>query len=420
MARIREYSREAVLQAATQLFWEKGYSATSVSDLVAATGLNKQSMYKEFGNKEGLFLACIENYVWKSNREPALLLEKQPLGFSNIEAFFGNRVEYLISDECKGCMLVNTAIEQEVLGDEINKRTLNYLAETEKAFLKCLQAAQQKGCWTDGQVSFVLHEGTQCDGKDEAGKENIGAVGGRGAGNGTAIGFYLPQKRTNILNGRSHKMKLVESIEEFNRKLKADLPEEVVDALVRGRAVLAEQGVGNDALRVEDAMPAFELEDATGKAVSSTALLAKGPLVISFYRGGWCPYCNLELRALQDILPEIEKHGGTLVAISPELPDNSLSTAEKNELSFPVLSDLNNEVARSFGLVFELPKEVEELSINTFDLDIRKLNGTEKSELPVPATFVVGRDGVVRYAFVDPDYTRRAEPEEILKALEQI
>jgi len=145
MPRVKEYIREEVLEAATQVFWEKGYSATSVSDLVEATGLNKHSMYKEFGNKEGLFLECIENYAHRSNREPAELLEQQPLSFKNIERFFANRVDYLVSQENKGCMMVNNLVEQEVLCDEINRRTRYYMGLTEKAFFNCLEAAQKDG-----------------------------------------------------------------------------------------------------------------------------------------------------------------------------------------------------------------------------------------------------------------------------------
>ena len=165
-------------------------------------------------------------------------------------------------------------------------------------------------------------------------------------------------------------------------------------------------------------MPSFSLSSATGRVVYSENLLKEGPVVISFYRGGWCPYCNLELKALQNILPEIEKHGGSLLAVSPELPDNSLSTQEKNELEFPVLSDTDNLVARSFGLEIDVPDLIVKLSKDLWELDLTKLNGTEKHILPVPATYVVGSDGLVKYAFVDADYTKRAEPAEILKALE--
>ena len=145
MSRVKEYIREEVLDAATMVFWERGYNGTSMNDLVDATGLNKHSMYKEFGNKEGLFLACIENYVQKTSREQTEILNKEPLGFHNIEAFFEDRVDYLSTRNCKSCLLVNAAIEKEVLGDEVNQRARKYLVQQEKAFFKCLEAAQRNG-----------------------------------------------------------------------------------------------------------------------------------------------------------------------------------------------------------------------------------------------------------------------------------
>ena len=118
-----------------------------------------------------------------------------------------------------------------------------------------------------------------------------------------------------------------------------------------------------------------------------------------------------------DGLPEIKAHNGTLLAISPELPNHSLTTQEKYELEFPVLSDPDNRVAKKFGLVFELGRELVSLYKENFDFDLVAINGMEKVELPIPATYVVDREGVIQYAFVDADYTKRAEPDEILKVL---
>lgn len=213
-------------------------------------------------------------------------------------------------------------------------------------------------------------------------------------------------------------MTLTNQIKEFRKEFLPQLPQGVAGKLDEGvQKMLASHGETN-ALKVGQKMPSFSLSSATGRVVYSENLLKEGPVVISFYRGGWCPYCNLELKALQNILPEIEKHGGSLLAISPELPDNSLSTQEKNELEFPVLSDTDNLVARSFGLEIDVPDLIVKLSKDLWELDLTKLNGTEKHILPVPATYVVGSDGLVKYAFVDADYTKRAEPSEILKALE--
>ncbi len=148
-------------------------------------------------------------------------------------------------------------------------------------------------------------------------------------------------------------------------------------------------------------------------------MLDKGPVVLNFYRGGWCPYCNLELNAYQKHLQEINELGASFVAISPQTPDKSLSTAEKNELKFQVLSDVGNKIADQFGLVFKLPTELQEL-YNNFGISLPKFNGDESWELPMPGTYVISKDGNVQYAFADADYTKRAEPDEVIVKLEEI
>jgi peroxiredoxin len=198
------------------------------------------------------------------------------------------------------------------------------------------------------------------------------------------------------------------------------IPAEKLKIMDRATDELARSGVRSgshkEGHRVED----FILMDAHGSPVRLQRLLDEGPVVISFYRGGWCPYCNIELRGLQRILPEIKKLGAALVAISPQLPDNSLTTEEKNQLEFPVLSDVGNVVARRFGIVFTLPDDLLK-AYEEFQHGLRKLNGEEgATELPIPATFVLDRSGVIRYAFVDEDYTRRLDPEFILEKLQEL
>lgn len=145
MARSKEYDRDDVLDAATQTFWAKGFKGTSVSDLVAATGLGKRSMYQEFGSKEGLFRECINNYVLNLNKEANSILNRQPLGLRNIEEFFHNRIDYASSCDCNGCMVVNTAIEKEVIDEEAFDLVQKYLSRHEDAFKQCLEAAQAIG-----------------------------------------------------------------------------------------------------------------------------------------------------------------------------------------------------------------------------------------------------------------------------------
>ena len=178
-------------------------------------------------------------------------------------------------------------------------------------------------------------------------------------------------------------------------------------------AALRASGIERSALERGARVPSVSLPDALGHPVSLAALWSKGPLVVVFYRGGWCPYCNLELREWQRLLPTVAARGGTLVAISPQTPDNSLSTAEKNELAFPVLSDSKLDAARGFGVLFDMPAELVALYQGAgHDLPVR--NGNGQWALPVPATYVIGMDGLIRYADVDADYRNRAEPADVL------
>ena len=147
-----------------------------------------------------------------------------------------------------------------------------------------------------------------------------------------------------------------------------------------------------------------------------STLWLRGPLVLIFYRGGWCPYCNLELRAWQQQLAELRRLGAQLVAVSPQTPDNSLSTAEKNALAFPVLSDSALQAVTAFGVAFEMPPELIELYSRVGN-NLPVLNGNGRWVLPVPATYVIDRDGRIVFAHVEADYRERAEPRDVLAAI---
>lgn len=211
-------------------------------------------------------------------------------------------------------------------------------------------------------------------------------------------------------------MSLVEQLKALNEKGLAGLPEDVRQIMSQAMDEMLASGVVEQALGVGDSVPDFNLPNAKGESVRFSDLLANGPVVVSFYRGGWCPYCNLELRALQEKLSEIEDLGATLLAISPEQPDNSLSTAEKNSVSFDILSDEGNKVARQFGLVFELPMALRPL-YEKFGIDLPASNGDESFTLPVPATYVIGQDRGVVACYVEMDYSTRMDPESVLTAL---
>jgi peroxiredoxin len=177
-------------------------------------------------------------------------------------------------------------------------------------------------------------------------------------------------------------------------------------------------GLAHTALKAGDRVPPIALTNAKGALVDIKSLLSRGPVIVTFYRGGWCPYCNLELRAFQKILPEIKAAGASLVAISPEKPDDTLSTAEKNALDFEVLSDLGQKVGRAFGLVYTFSDELK-WAYREFGLDIPGKNGADEWALPISATYVIGQDGKIIYAHADADYRDRAEPADVLKVLKE-
>jgi peroxiredoxin len=189
----------------------------------------------------------------------------------------------------------------------------------------------------------------------------------------------------------------------------------------RARAIdaVASAGVAQRALGVGDPAPRFVLPDATGAEVRLDVLLTSGPVVVCFYRGGWCPYCNIELRSYQVQFDEICRLGATLVAISPELPDRSLFTAERNALRFPVLSDSLNDVARQFRLTHRIDPEVVRYQLGNGN-DVAAFNGTDEAEVPLPATYIIKADGIIGFAHVNADYTTRAEPSVVLTRLRQI
>lgn len=194
------------------------------------------------------------------------------------------------------------------------------------------------------------------------------------------------------------------------------VPPSVIATMRRATAELVASGAAARALKAGDMAPAFTLQDPDHQPVSSADLLAKGPLVISFYRGVWCPYCNMELQALQVALPAFETLGASLVAISPQTAANSRKSVRQNELGFPILSDPHNDVAAAFGLRFALPDYLVDL-YKGLKNDLSTFNGDPSWTLPMPARYVVGQDGTILYGEVNPDYTRRPEPEDMLPAL---
>ncbi|MEO1593154.1 MAG: peroxiredoxin-like family protein [Cyanobacteria bacterium J06632_22] len=209
---------------------------------------------------------------------------------------------------------------------------------------------------------------------------------------------------------------LTDHIQAYRASFRETVDQATQDVMKTATAALAATGIASNALTVGDTAPDFALPNAVGTTVRLSDLLQQGPVVINFYRGEWCPYCNLELRAFQQMLPDFTSAGAQLVAISPELPDHSLSVTEKHDLEFAVLSDVGNGVAKDYGLVFTLDPTLRPI-YEKFGIDITGSNGDPSYELPMPATYVIDQDGKIRFAFADADYTQRAEPDAVLTAV---
>lgn len=217
-------------------------------------------------------------------------------------------------------------------------------------------------------------------------------------------------------------MSLQQKLDAFRNNFEAggppfNAPSWIHEPMHRATAELIASGAAKLALKVGDQAPSFRLPDADGHFIDSTDLLSKGPLVVTFYRGVWCPYCNMDLQEIQAALPQLQRDGIHLVAISPQTAANSRRSARDNKLSFPILSDAHNDVAAAFGLRFKLPDYLIDLYKNVFHNDLAVANGDDSWTLPMPARFVIAQDGTIIYAEVNPDYTRRPDPSELLPAL---
>ena len=196
------------------------------------------------------------------------------------------------------------------------------------------------------------------------------------------------------------------------------VPRSVIETMHRATADLIESGAAQRARKAGDVAPSFSLRDPEGIIVNSADLLQRGPLVLSFYRGVWCPYCNMELQALETAKPEFDRYGASLVAISPQTTPNSRKSVRQNKLSFPILSDVKGKLGEAFGLRFHLPDYLVEL-YKQLKNDLPTFNDDPSWTLPMPARYVIGEDGVILYSEVNPDYTRRPDPEDMIPVLQR-
>jgi peroxiredoxin len=211
---------------------------------------------------------------------------------------------------------------------------------------------------------------------------------------------------------------LQRQLDDFQRTWRAGIAKNQAGVYDKQVEVLRKSGLAQKALRVGAKAPAFSLPGTSGQTVALADLLKQGPVVLVWYRGGWCPYCAIALRAYEEAAPQIRELGAALVAVSPQVPNQSQRTQELGQLDFEVLSDPGNKIARQYGLVYKLPADV--VSAMHVYVDLKDYNGDDTQELPMPATYVIDTAGIIRYAFVDPDYRKRAEPSDVLAALRRL
>lgn len=211
-------------------------------------------------------------------------------------------------------------------------------------------------------------------------------------------------------------MSLQETIREWQQENAGRIPEEKRTIMQEATQGLIEAGIAEQALAVGDQAPDFVLSTPQDYPVSLSSLLAEGPVVLNFFRGAWCPYCNMELKALDAIVPAVREQGAELVSISPNLPEKSAAFVADNPFAFDVLCDPDNQVARDYGLVFSLPESLIAV-YRDLGIDLPAFDGNDRWELSMPATYIVDRDGRIAGGFVHADYTRRMEPADILSTL---
>lgn len=211
--------------------------------------------------------------------------------------------------------------------------------------------------------------------------------------------------------------RLIDEIKKYQENFKKRVPENIQQKMLDATKKLVDAKISKNALIVGSIAKDFTLKNVLNKDISLDELLKENDfVVISFYRGTWCPYCNLELKALQGINDELINLNAKLVAISPQTPDASLTTKEKNELEFEVLSDADSKVIKNYGLVFNLNDELKPI-YESFGIKLAQSNGVDTYELPMPGVFVINKNKEILFTFIDEDYTKRCEPKTILDTI---
>ena len=209
---------------------------------------------------------------------------------------------------------------------------------------------------------------------------------------------------------------LATQIQQFNIELAAQVPQEVLEAFGKSIEDLKTKNIEEKSIKIGETITNFSLKNAKNEVVNSSDILKNGKMIIAFYRGSWCPYCNLELKALQEKISEFKEKNATLVAISPQSPDNSLTVIEKHHLTFEVLTDKDNVFAKQLGIVFELQDFVLPY-YHALGIDLSSFNENADNSLPIPAVFVVNESSKIIYKFADANYMNRIDIDELLKTL---
>lgn len=211
-------------------------------------------------------------------------------------------------------------------------------------------------------------------------------------------------------------MSLQKRLDTLKKEFTANVPQDMLDVMNLETDKLIASDIVENAIKTGQHLPDGLLTAAKGQQVDIDQIIDGKPLVISFYRGGWCPYCNLELQGLQEIASKVQALGANIIAMTPESVAHAQETKEKNGVSFDIYSDQGSEYAKALGLVFTLPKSLQEIYL-TFGIDVEKHNGESKFELPIPTTLIVKPNREVVYIFADGDYTKRSEPSKLLDVL---
>lgn len=209
---------------------------------------------------------------------------------------------------------------------------------------------------------------------------------------------------------------LAKQIEDLNQELSSQLPQEILNAFGKSIEDLKTKRIEENSIQIGEQIPEFSLPNALGAIINSEEVFKNGKVILVFYRGSWCPYCNLELKFLQDNLSKIKDQGARLIAVSPQSPDHSLSMTEKNNLGFEVLTDIDNRFAKKLGITFQLQDFVLTY-YKSLGIELSDFNKNSDNTLPVPAVFIVDENKVITYKFLDVNYMNRVDVEELIEAL---